>query len=188
MIADAFHDAPPSELPQPVEIELFHRYFDISGLFYYVHPAWWKPRYGAHRADYEITDESQPARFGKSLGWMIQLDGDRRRDEFLNSPWLRVCMPIRPGLEREALQWLARHIEGQRGFSTAPGTPVGGLLAELEARRQAERTALPGPDYVTLDGVVAPSHESAADAYPVIEQFEVVVPTDGFIYEGLEVG
>jgi hypothetical protein len=188
MISEAFHDAPARALPAPVEIELFHRYFEIATMFYYVHPAWWVPRYGAKRADYEITDDSEPARFGKSLGWLIQLDGDRRRDEFLNSPWIRVCLPIRPGLERDAVQWLAQHIEGRRGFSTEPDSPLGKLLADIELRRQDERTALPGPDYVTLDGTIPPTREGSAAAYPVVDEFDVVVPTEGFIYDSIETG
>jgi hypothetical protein len=188
MISEAFHDAPAKALPAPIEIELFHRYFEIATMFYYVHPAWWVPRYGAKRADYEITDESEPARFGKSLGWLVQLDGDRRRDEFLNSPWIRVCLPIRPGVERDAVQWLAQHIEGRRGFSTEPNTPLGKLLADIEGRREDERAALPGPDYVTLDGTIPPTREVSAEAYPVIDEFDIVVPTEGFIYDSIETG
>lgn len=188
MISEAFHDVPASALPAPVEIELFHRYFEIPAMFYYVHPAWWVPRYGIGRDDYEITDDSEPARFGKSLGWLIQLDGDRRRNEFLNSPWIRTCLPIRPGVEREAIQWLAQHIEGSRGFSLTAGTPLGDLISDIEARREAERIAAPGPDYVTLDGEVPPAREASATAYPVIDEFDVVVPTEGFIYDSIETG
>lgn len=183
MISDAFHDLPNDALPAPAEIELMHRFFDISAMFYYVHPAWWKPRYGIARDDYEITDDSEPAPFGKSLGWLLQLDGDRRRNEFLNSPWIRACLPIRPHVEREAIDWLSQHIEGKRGFSVDAGTPLGDLLADVEARRATERGAAPGPDYVTLDGSVAPNRSDSATAYPVIDEFDVVVPTEGFIYE-----
>ncbi len=192
MISEAFRVAPTSGLPTPVEIELFHRYFDISAMFYYVHPSWWRPRYGVaaggfRREAYEITEDSEPAAFGKSLGWLIQLDGDRRRNEFLNSPWIRVCAPIRPGLEREACAWLAKHIEGERGFNLAVAGAVGKLIADIEARRGEEQAATPGPDYVTLDGQVAPSATSAADAYPVIDEFDVVVPTEGFVFEPVTV-
>lgn len=47
--------------------------------------------------------KSEPAPLGSSLGWLIQLDGDRRRNEFINSPWARICIPIRPGRERKLL-------------------------------------------------------------------------------------
>jgi hypothetical protein len=187
LVSEAFHDAGPSSLPSPAEIEIFHRYFEVNALFYFIHPSWWRPRYGTARADYELTEDSEPARFGKSLGWLLQLDGDRRRNEFLNSPWVRVCLPVRPGLETEALAWLATHIEGQRGFSLDAGTPVSRLLQEIADRRTAEQAASPGPDYVTYDGTVPPGREDAATAYPVVDEFEVTVPTEGFVYESLDV-
>jgi hypothetical protein len=37
------------------------------------------------RLDYLITEDTQPAPFGSSLGWLIQIDGDERRNEFLNA-------------------------------------------------------------------------------------------------------
>ncbi len=187
LVSEAFHDAGPASLPSPAEIEIFHRYFEVNAMFYFVHPSWWRPRYGTSRSDYELTEDSEPARFGKSLGWVLQLDGDRRRNEFLNSPWVRVCLPVRPGLETEALSWLATHIEGQRGFSLDAGTPVANLLQEIAARRATEQTAIPGPDYVTYDGTVPPGREDAATAYPVVDEFEVTVPTEGFVYEPLDV-
>jgi hypothetical protein len=115
----------PSE-PTPLEIEYFHRYFDIDGIFTYTHPSWWKPHFasktvGLEREAYEITAESDPAPLGSSLGWLIQLDGDRRRNEFLNSPWARICVPMRRGREREAIQWLAKHMEGEVGYNITSG-------------------------------------------------------------------
>jgi hypothetical protein len=190
MISEAFRTPPAAGLPGPLEIELFHRYFEIGAMFYYVHPSWWKPRYargeGLGRDTYELTDESEPAPLGRSLGWLIQLDGDRRRNEFLNSPWVRVCVPIRPGLEAEACRWLAKHIEGGRGFNTAPGTPIGALIDAIEARRSTEKEASPGPDYVTLEGEPVPSNDAARAAFPVVDEYEVAVPTEGFVFEGIE--
>ena len=115
----------PSE-PTPLEIEYFHRYFDIDAIFTYTHPSWWKPRFasktiGIEREAYEITAESEPAPLGSSLGWLIQLDGDRRRNEFINSPWARICIPMRVGREREAIQWLAKHLEGDVGYNINAG-------------------------------------------------------------------
>jgi hypothetical protein len=186
MISEAFHSYPAAGFPGPLEIEIFHRMFDIDAMFYYVHPSWWRPRYTIARESYEITDDSDPAPFGKSLGWLIQLDGDKRRNEFLNSPWLRVCLPIHPGREREACDWLATHIEGARGFDMTPSSLLGALIKDIEARRAKEGLAAPGPDYVTLDGEVAPNRTQAAEAYPVIDEFDVVVPTEGFVYERVE--
>ena len=182
----------PSE-PTPLEIESFHRFFDIDGIFVYNHPSWWRPRYaskaGFDRPAYEITAESEPAPLGSSLGWIIQLDGDRRRNEFLNSPWVRICTPMRPGREREAIQWLARHVEGDVGFNTGAG-PLKDLLDQIEAFRGREgKLGLNGADYVKVDSTPgAPADPATPEGvYPVIEEFEVTMPTDGFVYDELTV-
>jgi hypothetical protein len=60
---------------------------------------------------YYITEASKPAREGSSLGWLLQLDGDDLRNAFLNAPWVKAVLPIRPGKERAALSWL-QHVEG----------------------------------------------------------------------------
>ena len=182
----------PSE-PTPLEIESFHRFFDIDGIFVYNHPSWWRPRYaskvGFDRPAYEITAESEPAPLGSSLGWIIQLDGDRRRNEFLNSPWVRICTPMRPGREREAIQWLARHVEGDVGFNTGAG-PLKELLDQIEAYRAREgKLGLNGADYVKVDSTPgAPADPATPEGvYPVIEEFDVTMPTDGFVYDELTV-
>jgi hypothetical protein len=61
-----------------------------------------------HRPYYLITEETAPAPQGASLGWLIQLDGDAHRNAFLNSPWVKAVLPIRPGRERDAMAWLQR--------------------------------------------------------------------------------
>ena len=48
-------------------------------------------------SNYKITEESNPARMGSSLGWLLQLDGDNLRNAFLNAPWVKAVIPIRPG-------------------------------------------------------------------------------------------
>jgi hypothetical protein len=60
------------------------------------------------RPYYLITEETKPAQMGASLGWLLQLDGDTHRNAFLNSPWVKAVLPIRPGREREAMTWLRR--------------------------------------------------------------------------------
>jgi hypothetical protein len=60
---------------------------------------------------YFITEDSKPAKEGSSLGWLLQLDGDNLRNAFLNAPWVKAVLPIRPGKERAALSWL-QHVEG----------------------------------------------------------------------------
>lgn len=188
MISHIFSAPSASGTVTPLEIEYFHRYFEEPSIFYYMHPSWWVPRYagsgaGYGRTEYEITDDSEPAPLGRSLGWAIQLDGDRRRNEFINSPWVRVCVPIRPGFEREAIQWLASHLEGEIGYDTASSTPIGKLLKDVEDQRRLEGKATTGPDYVTLDGQVAPTNTDDANAFPVISEFDIVLPTDGFAYD-----
>lgn len=179
----------PSE-PTPLEIEYFHRFFDIDGIFIYMHPAWWRPRFNSgRRPPYEITAESEPAPLGSSLGWLMQLDGDQRRDEFLNSPWLRVCVPIRPGREREAVEWLAKRIEGETGYDPNK-QPLKSLLADIEEQRTREAAlGIDGPEYVKVDSTPgAPDDPAQPEAvYPIVDEFEVTIPTDGFVYDSLEV-
>ncbi|PJI93794.1 hypothetical protein [Luteimicrobium subarcticum] len=115
--------------------------FDIDRMLYFVAPEWWKPRAvsrldvgrsthpfgpdkvvswsgGQARPDnYYITGDSQPAALGSSLGWLLQLDGDDLRNRFLNAPWVRAVIPIRPGKEAAALAWLQRAgVEGSDGL------------------------------------------------------------------------
>lgn len=67
--------------------------------------------------NYYITEESDPAKLGASLGWLLQLDGDNMRNAFLNAPWVKAVIPIRPGKERAAMNWLQRlHVEGTDGL------------------------------------------------------------------------
>lgn len=174
----------------PLEIEFFHRYFDISALFFYIHPSWWKPRYtkaGATRQAYKLTDETDPAPLGSSLGWLLQLDGDRRRNEFLNSPWVRVCLPFRPGVEREGVKYLAEHIEGQIGYSMLSASELDELIKRIEEQRALENKPLASPEYLTQTGEHAPAPDDAVNAYPVIAEYDVVVPTEGFLYDRLDI-
>jgi hypothetical protein len=194
LVSDLFGRGDDPSEPTPLEIEYFHRYFDIDGMFVYMHPSWWKPRFtassdGIPRPAYEITAESDPAPLGRSLGWIIQLDGDNRRNEFLNSPWYRVCLPIHPGREREAIAWLAKHVEGERGYDPAK-EPLKSLLESVEERHSAEQSlGLEGPDWITVDATPgAPENPaSPAGVFPLIDEFEVTVPTEGFVYDELTI-
>lgn len=68
--------------------------------------------------NYYITEDSTPARLGSSLGWVIQLDGDNLRNAFLNAPWVKAVIPVRPGKELAALNWLTRvEVEGADGLT-----------------------------------------------------------------------
>jgi hypothetical protein len=185
--------------PSPLEIELFHRYFDIEAMFVTLHPSWWVPRYasnasGFDRPEYEITAESEPAALGRSLGWTIQLDGDSRRNEFINSPWVRVCLPIRPGRETEAVDWLAEHVEGDTGYNKN-AQPLKGLLTEMnDLRKNQAKVVGTGPDYVDAKTAVVAATTGAPagplkpeNVYPVVDEFEVTVPSEGFVYDDLVV-
>jgi hypothetical protein len=82
----------------------------------------------AGRDNYYITEKSDPAKLGSSLGWLIQLDGDDLRNAMLNSPWVKAVIPIRVGKERAAINWLRQaHVEGDDGldaeYSAAPDDP-----------------------------------------------------------------
>lgn len=105
---------------------------------------------GAGRPDnYLITDESEPARLGASLGWLLQLDGDNLRNAFLNAPWVKAVVPIRPGKEREALEWLMQSdIEGKEGLQAVisdggahDGETVEQMLMALADDVKARHTA-----------------------------------------------
>lgn len=80
---------------------------------------------GEHRLDnYFITEESELARMGSSLGWLLQLDGDNLRNAFLNSPWVKAVIPIRPGKEQVAINWLQQvNVEGTDGLDSAYNAP-----------------------------------------------------------------
>jgi hypothetical protein len=70
---------------------------------------------GSNRdTNYLITEESNPAKLGSPLGWLMQLDGDNLRNAFLNAPWVKAVIPIRPGKEEAAIHWLkAIEMEGE---------------------------------------------------------------------------
>lgn len=124
--------------PEPhLMSELIRSVFDIDKMLYYVAQEWWMPRkhhpqrlgerihltaadrvsWGGDREfgrpNYFLTEESDPAPLGASLGWLLQLDGDSHRNAFLNSPWVKAVLPIRPGREAAAINWLQQaHVEG----------------------------------------------------------------------------
>ena len=68
------------------------------------------------RDNYYITADSEPAKLGSSLGWLLQLDGDNMRNAFLNAPWVKAVIPIRPGQEEAAINWL-KGVEGMNGIT-----------------------------------------------------------------------
>lgn len=158
-----------------VRSELIRAIFDVDAMLYFVAPEWWMPRTRsqlnlsidvgaetmnltdndvvkwddiAQRKDnYRITEESAPAKLGSSLGWLLQLDGDNLRNAFLNAPWVKAVIPIRPGREKAALNWL-RSIEGHEndGWNTdyvGNNTPEDrAIIAELKAQHRVQNPTI----------------------------------------------
>lgn len=128
--------------------ELINSIFDVNKMLYFVAPEWWKPRKKfsqylgvgdfqsltadsvnwsdnvAREDNYLITEKSQPAPMDSSLGWLLQLDGDNLRNAFLNAPWVKAVIPIRPGKELAAINWLKNvNVEGADGLDAAYAAP-----------------------------------------------------------------
>ena len=143
---------------QYVTAEYVRELFDVDNMLYYVEPDYYLPRalgptpgFGGSGSPspadqlagstvsswprrpgtdyYLITEDSQPAPKGSSLGWTIQLDGDERRNEFLNASWIKAVIPVKPGREVDALGWLQNeNVEGSDGLADPyipqPGDPA----------------------------------------------------------------
>jgi hypothetical protein len=124
---------------------------------------------GEGRADnYYLTEASDPAKLGSSLGWLLQLDGDNMRNAFLNAPWVKAVIPVRPGKERAAINWLTQvNVEGAEGLDHLYVAPAG-ELAEIP-RAGAAPTIREAIDH--LCDVVAKKHDDARKvaAYPTEE-------------------
>jgi hypothetical protein len=162
MTKDLYQNLPESETGlemRHVMSELLNTIFDIDKMLYFVAPEWWKPRsrsllklggvpvaqsmdgnivQWANDSDYGkyfITEKSEPAPLGSSLGWLLQLDGDDLRNAFLNSPWVKAVIPIRPGKETAAMNWLQSvRVEGSDGLDAqyiAPPAELTALRAQL---------------------------------------------------------
>jgi hypothetical protein len=102
----------------------------------------------ANRDNYLITEDSEPAPLGASLGWLIQLDGDARRNTFLNSPWVKAILPIRPGKEEAALNWLSLgHVEGTDGLDE----PYQGTEEDLQGKTIREAVLALGAKVAELN-------------------------------------
>ena len=146
------------------------------------------------RIDYLVTENSRPAPYGSSLGWLIQSDGDDRRNEFLNAAWVKAILPIRPGHELEALDWLAQaKVEGEAGlgqpYPFQPGDPpdyqgksLGEVLQLLAAELQAANTDM--TNTLATEKVFETGFDPLEDGfrpaepYQVFDQWVEVLPTD----------
>jgi hypothetical protein len=150
-----------------------------------------------YRVNYLITENIQPAPMGSSLGWLIQADGDERRNEFLNAAWVKVVLPIRPGHEQDALAWLKQAgVEGEQAldqpYVLQPGDPdayrgltIGQVLDKLAAELAAANTSVKNmlateqvfeTGFDPLDGGFRP-----ADPYKIFDQWVEVLPTDQIV-------
>jgi hypothetical protein len=90
---------------------------DSSGVLSAEHLVGWDGMKENQPDYYYITEDSKPAKLGSSLGWLLQLDGDNLRNAYLNAPWVKAVIPVRPGKEKAALNWL-KQVEGMNGIGT----------------------------------------------------------------------
>lgn len=105
-----------------VSDEIFRSLFDIEKIFYYIAPDWWMPRIPDGQDSAQLDEAGNGEVSAKE--WLVQTDGDHRRNALLNSPWVKVVIPIRAGREAVALKWLQlAHVEGNDGLDTAYRTP-----------------------------------------------------------------
>lgn len=145
------------------------------------------------RVNYLITEETQPAPLGSSLGWLIQIDGDERRNAFLNASWVKAVLPIRPGYEEKAIEWLSQTAEGQAAFDLPypmqAGDPpewqtlkVGEVLKKLAEKLRITNTEIKNTiaaeevfetGFDPLSGGFRP-----AEPYQIFDQWVEVLPTD----------
>lgn len=202
--------------------ELVRALFDVDKMLYFVAPDWWMPRANAAqqfgqdgaggtltlspenrigwggvgekgRKNYLITEDAQPARLGSSIGWLLQLDGDNHRNAFLNSPWVKAVIPIHPGRERAALNWLQQaHIEGAddsldanytgpepelqgmtiRQALEALADKIGAQGSKIENALATEKVFEKGFD--PLEG----GFQATGTPYEIFDQWIEVLPTD----------
>lgn len=145
------------------------------------------------RDNYKITDESDPAPLGSSLGWLLQLDGDNLRNAFLNAPWVKAIIPVRPGREMAALNWL-KSVEGVGGWQhdyvgqepQYANKTVGDVLNELASELQRKNGDF-GSTLATekvfefgFDPLEKAFDDTKGD-FEVYSQWGVVLPTDQIV-------
>jgi hypothetical protein len=159
----------------------------------YTHTQGAGPATDEWRVNYLVTEQTQPAPLGSSLGWLIQIDGDERRSEFLNAAWAKAVLPIRPGHEIDALKWL-RKVEGEAALGLPypfqqgedppefAGKKVGEVLEIVAAQLQTANTSL--GNTLATDEVFETGFDPLAggfrpaDPYQIFDQWLEVLPTD----------
>ncbi|GAB3931736.1 hypothetical protein [Larkinella terrae] len=210
-----------------VRSEIIRAIFDVDGMLYFVAPEWWMPRRHASQFNpgvnvgdatinltdndvvkwddietrpdnYKITEDSPTAKLGSSLGWLLQLDGDNLRNAFLNAPWVKAVIPIRPGREKAALNWL-RTIEGHEndGWDSPYlgnadedaefiGKTVGEVLEIVADRMEKENGSIKSvleTDKVFETGFnyLAGGFDAGLPANQVFSQWISILPTDQIV-------
>lgn len=153
----------------------------------------WGGMNDAARDNYYITEESDPAKLGSSLGWLLQLDGDNMRNAFLNAPWVKAVIPIRPGKEKAAINWL-KGVEGMNGITDdviyhasnpderdVNGAPLDGqkmidvLMDLAEKIRRKHQEGLETGEFPKVDEVSDPAlvdEENTVTATPIDRVYE----------------
>lgn len=119
------------------------------------------------RANYFITESSAIAKLGSSLGWLLQLDGDSMRNAFLNAPWVKAIVPIRPGRERDAMTWLKGVLEGDEGLDPALEQKLNDLADKVAQCHVKANTVEEEPDPLRPD-----DPDATVSATPVDRVFE----------------
>jgi hypothetical protein len=147
------------------------------------------------RDNYLITEDSNPAPAGASLGWLLQLDGDGHRNAYLNSPFVKAVIPIRPGKERAAITWLERaHVEGTEGLDNQyqgpepdlQGRTIREVLQTLASRVQSAGTDINNvlatetvfqTGFDPLEG----GFRATGEPFEIFDQWIEVLPTEQIV-------
>jgi hypothetical protein len=196
--------------------ELIRAIFDVDKMLYYVAEDWWMPRthypqrlgeklqlaaddrvsWGGDkekgRPNYLVTETSTPAPMGASLGWLLQLDGDPHRNAFLNTPWVKAVLPIQPGREEAAINWLTlAHVEGSRNLDAKyagsepelAGMTIGEAamaLAESLTSQEGSIESTLATETVFENGFdpLAGGFRVTEEPFEVFDQWVEVLPTD----------
>lgn len=181
--------------------------FDLPRMFYDIDVAEWREAKkvvaGESRSSrtYSLhSKQDQPAPSGSSLEWEHQIDGDTRRDMFLNAEFAWIGIPVKPAKEREAEAFLRRC-----GHLMVDDVGITELLKRLERLRaaealvarmgfDAEKVAVKPSDFPNPDPRAFLYEEDELkelgwnDVYPIISQQHTVTTVDGFLFDVLEVG
>ena len=190
--------------------ENLDRVFDWSQMFYRQDVLEWREmkRIAALTAgtpkQYEIHSlQKHAAPLGSSLNWDTQLDGDDKRNAFLNAPWIKVCIPVKEGSEETALQLLKSF-----GVVSIVDNSAAKIQCELKAFRTAAKSVsrrnIVQDMAVTKNTPIAEQirpwlancetmseveYEKLGwyDVYPIISQQHVVIPVNGYMFDEIVV-